>query len=146
MIWAGMMGSIATYWVIKLVVVDMVAQSRSNLPLIAQIFALLALMTYAGAWAWFRFTVGDVARRTLPTHLHQLSEADRTMLQSRLQTAVIVCLAFLEAPVLYGLVNSFINTAFPTLFEALAVASLTGMVLLRLRGFPSVFELMDRLG
>ena len=143
-IWAGMVGSIATYWVVKTLVAGTIAKpSGAGLP--AQFVILLSLATYGAAYWWFSWVAGGVAAKTTPANLPRLSPAERSQLQTRLQSALIVCLLGVETPVVYGLIHSFISEAFPHLFESLAVASVGGLVVLRATAFPTVFSLLDRL-
>ncbi len=105
----------------------------------------LSLVKYGAAWWSFRWIVGG-AKRWIDISLRtEAVSENRAVMPSRLQHAGILCLIFLEIPVVYGLVYSMISARIPHLFEWLAIASVIGMVLLRWRGFPIVFELMERL-
>jgi len=144
-IWVAMVGSIATYWVIHAAVGRLAPNGGTGSPVIGQVFILLSLITYSLAYWWFRWAVGGVAQRARPTELSRLTERERGVLQARLRLAVIACLSFLEVPVIYGLIHGLISAESPHLFEWLAASSLASMVLLRARGFPTVFGLLDRL-
>ena len=143
-IWAGMVGSIAAYWVVKALVAGTIAKP-SGVGVPAQFVILLSLATYGAAYWWFSWVTGGVAANTTPTNLPRLSQAERTQMQMRLQSAFIVCLLGVETPVVYGLIHSFISAEFPYLFEWLALASLAGLAILRATAFPTVFSLLDRL-
>ena len=139
-----MIGSIATYWVVKALVAGAITKpSGAVLP--GEIFILLSLATYGAAYWWFSWVVGGIAANTTPTTLPRLSQAERGRMQVRLQSALVVCMSGVETPVVYGLIHSFISAEFPHLFEWLALASLAGLAILRATAFPTVFSLLDRL-
>ena len=139
-----MVGSIATYWVVKTLVAGAITKP-SGAVLLGEVFILLSLATYGAAYWWFSWVVGGIAANTTPTTLPRLSQGERSRMQVRLQSALVVCMSGVETPVVYGLIHSFISTAFPNMFEGLAVASLGGLVLIRATAFPTVFSLLDRL-
>jgi hypothetical protein len=111
----------------------------------AQILLLLSLVSFAAAWGWHGWSLAQIRRQAVATVLHRLTDQERGALQARLQVTLITCLALLETPAVFGLMNTFIGSPYPRLFEWLAGASLAGMLVLRVVGFPAVFELLDRL-
>ncbi len=143
-IWAAMIGSIPIYWFINGVVRGQ-RPTQNSLALFAQILAGFAVVAYAFAWWWFRWSIGSISLKVTPTNIPQLAEQDRQAITQRLQTSVIICCAFLESPPIWGLVNSIASTPYPYFFEWSAAFSILGFLILRFTGFPAVFELLDRL-
>jgi hypothetical protein len=145
LVWAAFVVAIAAYWLLEIVLTQWVLRPSVALPLLGQGVILLALATYGMAWWWFRWTTDRVIQQLRADRPDRLTEPHRQELASRAQAAVIGCLAFLEAPVIYGLVHSLINAAYPALFDWLALASLAGMVTVRVLAFPIAVELLKRL-
>ena len=143
-IWMAMTGTIAVYGVINHVVGSAIETTSSG-RLFVQILLGIALLTYVLAWWWHRWTVTAVAAQASASTLQRLSVQERLTLQSRLQASSIICCSFLESAAIYGLINTFVGAPLPHLFEGLAAGSVAGFIILRMRGFPVVFELLDRL-
>jgi hypothetical protein len=143
-IWIAMTSAVLTYWAIH-VIVGKQAGSGGESALVANLLAAVSVITFGSAWGWFKWSVDGVAGWATPTQAGQRSPEERAALQGRLQAAVIVCAALLEAPSVYGLVVSLTGSPYPGYFETLAILSLVGLVALRVRGVPEVFALMDRL-
>lgn len=143
-IWAAMIGSIPVYWFMNLMVRGH-RPAQDSLAFFAQLLAGIAVATYAFAWGWFRWSVGSISSKLVPTAIHQLTEPDRQALAQRLQGSVIICCAFLESPPIWGLTNSIASTPYPYFFEWSAAFSILGFLILRFTGLPAVFELLDRL-
>jgi hypothetical protein len=144
LMWIAMVLALGGYWMICLMVANRIPKPPGT-PLIGRMFILISLVTYSLACLWFRWTLDGVASHCQPGRLKRLSVEERDQLQLRLQSTVILCMAFLEAPAIYGLIHGFLSPEYPGLFEMLASTSLLGMVILRARGFSIVYALMDRL-
>jgi F0F1-type ATP synthase membrane subunit c/vacuolar-type H+-ATPase subunit K len=143
-LWVAMLAAMGIYWVIKVLVVARAAASPQHAGLLVLPLIGLSTLLYGLAWWWFHAQLGAISQRLTPTAAGQLSAADRDALASKLQAVVIVCMALLEAPVIFGLVSAFVRNPQP-LFECALTASLLGMGWLRLTGYPKVFSLLDRL-
>lgn len=139
-----MVAAIGCYWTVNVVVAGSV-RSMTWPPVFVYILIGVAVADYAVAWWWDRWTVGQAAGQATPTALQRLTDQEKLALQARLQASAVGTLAFLEAPAIYGLVNSFGVSPCPRLFEWLAAASLLGFVLFRLQRLPVIFGLLDRL-
>ena len=143
-IWIAMIGALATYWALN-AHVGHLPKTGTAPALLPSMLLVIAVSLYGMAWWWYQRTVQSVSEALTPTALQQLTSQRRLLLLNQLRGMVIVCLAFLEAPVILGLVNTMLRTPSLPLFEWCAVASFVGMMLLRARGFPTVFALVDRL-
>ena len=104
-----------------------------------------SLFLYVGAWWWYNRTIRSVNVQVAPTVFQRLGPQDRVALQNRLQASAIICLALMESPAVLGLVNSMMQSPYPHLFKWLAGASLAGLLLFKLTGYPAIFELLDKL-
>jgi len=113
--------------------------------LLPVILTAVAGATFLFVWVFYRMAVSGVALQTVSTTLDQLSVNQRLTLQGRVHSSIIVCCVLLEAPAIYGLVNTASAAPSPYLFEWLATGSLLGLVLFRLKGFPVLFDLMRKL-
>ena len=143
-IWLAMLGAVAAYWMLNLIL-GRVPKGPAASPLLTQIFILAALVCYGVAWIMYRALVSAVARNAAPANLPQFGQAERLALQTRLQAAAVICLGLLEAPMVLGIVHTVVQGPRLPLFQCAAVSSLAGIILLRLRGFPALFMLIDRL-
>jgi hypothetical protein len=140
-IWTVMAAGIPIYWLAYRLAGPRAASAAAAV--FAQVLTVLAVLTYAAAIGWCRWTMAAVERQLAPIALAQLTSAERTGLQDRLQNALVVCLALLEAPVAYGLSAAFAGASV-RLFEVLSMVSLGLMVGIRLGFFPKAFQCMER--
>jgi hypothetical protein len=113
--------------------------------MLANFMILMSLATYWCAWWWHGRMIRPLVEGQTATTLSQLTPREKDRLYNRLQVVIVACCAILETPAIYGLVNAFLNTTLPQLFEWLAVTSIVALVFFRIRVFPSVFALIDRL-
>lgn len=142
-LWWVLVGCVVCYWIVSRQLTHL--RSSEPRPVISMVLAVMAVMEYSFAWGWYLMTIGPIARQALPTSAHRLSLLDGRQLQRRLWTTIFIVLTLLEAAPIYGLVNMMVSASVPRLFDTLLLASLFGLVLVRLNAFPTVFELFDRL-
>ena len=143
-IWIAMVAAMAVYWIIRILAAPRSASLMWPAPLPVALL-VLAIGDYALAWWWYQRGIGQVVRRLTPTTIQQLSGAERRDIADRVFASVIACFACLEVPVLLGLLNSFGVSTMPRLFEALALSSVAGMVLFRLKALPGITALLESL-
>ncbi|MBI4342282.1 MAG: hypothetical protein HY599_02820 [Candidatus Omnitrophica bacterium] len=143
-LWVAMLGAIGIYWTIKILVLARAPASTQDAGFLVLPLVVLSTLLYGLAWWWFHTVVGGVSQRLTPTAVAQLSGGERGALGDKLQAAILVCLALLETPVVFGLISAFVRNPQP-LFESAVITSLLGMGWLRLTGYPKVFSLLDRL-
>lgn len=144
MIWIASLVAIAGY-----AVTHVLLGGRAGGPAIPVVFpailAALSVAEWAGAWWWHARTLQRVEELIAPTRYQRLSPSDRVALQRRLLNAVIVALALMGAPAVYGLVNSLVPSPYPRLFEWLAGGSAASLLHYRLAGYPRVFSALEKL-
>ena len=105
----------------------------------------LAAGDYLLGWWWYQRMIGDVSRRLTTTALQRLPAAERRQLADRIFSSVIACFACLEAPVLFGLINSFGRSTSPYLFEVLALTSLAALLVFRAVLLPGIERTLEAL-
>ena len=144
LIWFMMMSMIGGYWFVR-VMAKVSAQPNAGTALLAYLLLALAAVTYGVAWWWFRRLLADISRDTDPLRLQQMSPEHRAALTQRLRDGTIAGLGLVEIPTVYGLITVFIGSPLPGMFEGLALTTLAAFVMVRLKTYPIVFELLDRL-
>lgn len=113
-------------------------------PLVISV-AIASLGVYALVWLGYRMTLTEVNKRIGSTAPSRLTSDGIISLQASLQNTTIAWLVFLEAPTAVGLWVSTHSLASLHLFEWLAISSFIGLVIFRLRGYPQVLALLDKL-
>ena len=144
LIWLGMVGSVACYWVIHAILMRRPKTGNAT-ALLPVLFIIEAIVCYVGGWWWYDRMMRSVNQQIAPTVFQRLDPRERIELQNRLQTSAIICLSLFEAPPVWGLVNSMIPSPSPRLFEGLAVASAICFILFRLSGYPAIFQAIEKL-
>ena len=81
------------------------------------ILAAIAFVECIGVWVFHRITLANISQQVSRAQLTQLSVETASVLEQRLQTTAIICLAMFEAIVVYGLVGSFVGSPYPDTFE-----------------------------
>ena len=114
-----------------------------NSPALGLAFILAALGNYVFAWWWQRFKIAGLLKQASDA----ASRRDKTQLWNslrQLQAHVIVFLAIVEAPVIYGFVHRLINAYFPQLMEHFLVVSVIIFVVFRRGTMAEIFRLYDQ--
>ena len=146
-IWANMVSAIGVYWLLLLLIAR-TDEHRVASPRFVQFFCLAFLFLSAAdlgvAWFWHRWTTAQVDER-LRAGFHLLSDNERSALSQQLFTSAIVTMALLEAVACFGLVVGLFSRPDPTPFYLFAITSLLGLLLFRLKVFPTIFEWLGRI-
>ncbi len=114
-------------------------------PVLVNLLLLGCALNFGMAWVLNRIATGKLEQQLQPAALAMLAEPERAALTHRLQTLTMAYLALLESPALWGFLIAFLGSRDRRVFYLLALASLLGLVLFRLKVFPLVFERMDRI-
>jgi len=120
-------------------------QPRGELEVLPQLLLGFAIVNLGLALWWFRWVVAQVSAEVAHAQVQPLNDAQRTIFRQRLFVSVIVICALLETPAIFGLVHSLLGLSANGTFELLALLSLLGFVVLRVRGFPIVMQLFKQL-
>ena len=139
-----MVTAIICYWIIQAVIGHQTRTATAPW-ILPMILMGESVVIYVGGWWWHGRMMRLMAEQVTATHVEQLSVEGRLRLQTRLQASVIICLVLFESPAVFGLVNSFMTSPLPQLFEWLASISLASLIVFRLRGYPTIFQALEHL-
>lgn len=143
-IWLALTSAIASYWFIRMTV-KVSAQPNAGTALLAYLLLALAAGVYGAAWWLFQRMISDISREADPLRLQQMNQEQRSALAQRLQNGTITCLGMLEAPAVCGLISVFLGSPIPGMFEGLALTTLAVFVVMRVKGYPVIFQWLDQL-
>ncbi len=144
-IWFAMVVAVVCYSVVERSVSPHLQKSGAMPAVFPVTLIAQSVLLFGGAWWWFARTITAVTAQAAPTAIQRLGPQERRALRARLQQTTIICLACMEAPAVFGLVNSFVASPYPRLFGWLAGASLISLLLFRISGYPAIFAALDKL-
>jgi len=138
-IWSAMIAAVGCYGVVHYVLGPTVP-SREGLEVLGHLFVGFAVVNVGLAWWWFRWAVGQASVRA-----HALDDQQRMVSRHRLFVSAMVVCVLLETPAVFGLADTLLGASPSGLFWPLTALSLVGLAMLRLRGFPVIFQRLDQL-
>ena len=142
-IWVAMTAAVGVYWYVHSVAG--VREPNASVAFMVTILAAIAFVEGIGAWVFHRVTLANISQQVSRAQLTQLSVETASVLEQRLQTTAIICLAMFEAIVVYGLVGSFVGSPYPNTFEWFAGVGLVNLVIYRFKAYPAIFGLLEQL-
>lgn len=142
-IWFAFTAFVGTYWFVYIITKAGTPNASASWLIIAM--AIISLIECIGAWIFYRITISKISRQVAQAEAAGLPSEAVAALEGRLQVTAIICLAVFEAIVIYGLVCSFWGSPYPNTFERFTMFGLLNLIIYRLRAYPEIFNLLDRL-
>ncbi|MBI3319650.1 MAG: hypothetical protein HYZ89_03585 [Candidatus Omnitrophica bacterium] len=142
LIWAIMVAAVVLYGIVA-------SALRGQFPprhapaMLLWLFWLFGAVGIGIGWLWLGRALGEANARLRGA---RADATQRAGLMQRLVTGAILSLTLTESMAVCGLVLVFVGPLDAVHGQAMVVLSLAGLLALRLRRFPEVFALVDRLG